>query len=160
MNVTVNRYTPPGLVEGTHYLISIVKDVGVECKFVVEIVRLPEEMHPFFYDQYNADKIENDFYVVNFFDYVIFKQDEGVYRYTPVVNMKFTFKEMREFVNDGLAVAVFDYIENNNFGAIVAIPMDRGLSWMYNKVLRENEQNLGYNYNQSYMEQHIHVIEP
>ncbi|MBF7997468.1 hypothetical protein [Rahnella laticis] len=59
MNLTVNRYNPPGNIDGVHYLISIVKDVGLECKFVVEIAKLPEEMHPFFYDQYNAVTIEN-----------------------------------------------------------------------------------------------------
>jgi len=31
---------------------------------------------------------------------------------------------------------------------------------MYNKILKENEQKIGYTYNQSYMEQNIHVIEP
>ncbi|MBF7997467.1 hypothetical protein [Rahnella laticis] len=62
-------------------------------------------------------------------------------------------------MNDGLAEAVFDFIENNHFGAIVAIPINKGLSKMYNQVLSENEQELGYTYNQSYLEQRIHVIE-
>lgn len=160
MNLTVNRYTPPGNIDGVHYLISIVKDEGLECKFVVEIAKLPEEMHPFFYDQYNPVTIENDFHVVEFYDYKIFEQDDEIYRFTPIANMNFTFMELRKFVNDGLAEAVFDFIENNHFGAIVAIPINKGLSKMYNQVLSENEQELGYTYNQSYLEQRIHVIEP
>jgi len=160
MNVTLNRYIPQGRSDGNYYVISVVKDVVNKCKFVVEIIKLPEEMHAFFYDQYNAKKIKNDFLTVNFFDFKIFEQDEGVYRYTQIDHMHFTFMEIRQFVQDGLAEAVFDFIENNHFGTIVAIPMSKGLSRMYNKILKENEQKIGYTYNQSYMEQNIHVIEP
>lgn len=160
MDVTVNIFTPPVLTEGKHYLISVDKGEGLECKFVVEIVKLPEEMYSFFYDQYDSHQIEESFLTVNFFDYKTYEQNEAFYRYTPIDGMNFSFMEIRKFVEDGLAEAIFDFIENNHYGAIVAIPMNRGLSKMYNKVLSENEQFLDYHYNTSYMEQNIHVIEP
>jgi len=160
MDVTVNIYTPPVMVEGKHYLISVDKGGGLECKFVVEIVKLPEEMFPFFYDQYDAEVIEEHFMTVNFFDYKTYEQNEDFYRYTPIIDMNFSFMEIRKFVEDGLAEAIFDFIEKNHFRAIVAIPLHKGLSKMYNKVLSENEQFLDYHYNRSYVEQNIHVIEP
>ena len=118
MEVTVRPYKSHSLKKETLYLIEVEKDYGLRCVFMVEIVKLPEEMHAFFYDQYNPDVIDKDFLTANFYD---FNKLNNEYRYTPITGMGFTFKELRELVEKGLAEAIFDYITFYNFRAIVVI---------------------------------------
>lgn len=147
---------PKKLSKETYYLISVDKGAGLRCQFLIEVVKLPEEYHPIFYDNYRPEVIENNFLTINFFDFENFKQPD-VYR--PVKGMAFTISQLRRLVVEGLAECFFDFIKLNRSRIIVLIPIRRGLSMLYTRVLSECEQEVGYSYNQSYKEINIHVIE-
>ena len=68
--------------------------------------------------------------------------------------------EVIQFVEEGLATALIDFITNNKYIGIIAIAAKKVMSDAYESVLSENAQEVGYNYNKSYTEHRIHVIEP
>lgn len=156
MIVEFGRWMPENLSSGIYYLIKINKGDGLRCSFLIEIVKLPEEFHPIFYDQYDPRVIEKKFLTINFFDFERFRKPSI---YSPVKGMAFTMTELRQLVKKGLAECFFDFIKFNKSRIIVLIPIRRGLSILYKKVLSECEQEIGYSYNQSYLEKSIHVIE-
>ncbi len=156
MDISFARWIPPDSLAGIYYLINIDKGRGLQCKFLFEVVKLSEEYHPIFYNQYDSIVVENKFLTANFFDFKNFAQTNV---YKPIEGMGFTFIELKQFVEEGLTECILDFINFNKYKIIVLIPTRRGLSKLYGKIIRECEQEIGYIYNDFYEEQNIYVIE-
>lgn len=157
MKITVKPYTLPVATNSISYLARIEKTPHQWTEYVIDIVSLAEEFCGIFDEDYNPDTVRSNFYMVNF--YPLDSLLTGAPLYDKHKAMRFTWDELKAFMTEGVGIAILDFVNRYAPHAVVAIPAREGLKRLYDEVLNENEQKLGYNYVRSYLEWGIYVIE-
>ena len=157
MKITVNPYTLPVPKGSFSYLVRVEKNPQQWAEYVVDIESLPTAFCGIFDADYDPAVVRSDFYMVNFYP-----QESlftGASPYGAFRKMKFSWHELKDFMTRGVGLAILDFKNKHAPHAIVAIPAREGLKRLYDEVLDENEQKIGYNYVRRYVDWGIYVIE-
>lgn len=157
MDITVRPFILPVSTDSVCYLAKVEKQPGQWVEYVIDIEGLPDAFSPIFYDDYDPIVVREDFYFVNF--YTLDSLLKGEHLYAPEKAMKYGWDELKQFMTEAVGVAVMDFVNKHAPHAVVAIPARPGLNKLYDQVLAENEQKLGYNYIRRYKEWGMYVIE-
>lgn len=157
MNITIRRYFPPGNNDGYFYQVRVVKCFAQQNTYVVNIKNLSVELQGVFADSYHRSLVKRYFYQVDFFP--LNKLHDGYNRFGKDRLMQYTLAELREFLKAGIGATVLDFVTHTPSHAIVAIPTRQGLGRLYHEIMRDFAQVMGYQYNDSYRELAIYVVE-
>ncbi|MBP2170746.1 hypothetical protein J2125_003938 [Erwinia toletana] len=157
MQINIHTYQPAEALPGYFYLVDVTKASGEKNQYVVQIHHLPPKLQEMFTDQYHAHDIKNNFYLTDFFP--LRKLHDDIDRFGKDKSMGYNLDELHEFLLVGIGGAVQHFVQNLHPHAIVAIPTRPGLGWLYDEIMRDYSACMGYNYNESYKEFSIYVLE-
>jgi len=155
--IQINVYQPPGNLAGYFYLVMVTKPTGEKNQYVVRIHHLPAPLQGIFTDQYDLNDIANNFFMTDFF--ALNKLSAEIDQFAKDTSMRYSADELYEFLGAGIGGAVKHFVENHHPHAIVAVPTRPGLGRFYDEIMRDHSAALGYNYNESYKEFSIYVLE-
>ncbi len=157
MKIEVTPYDPPGKMDGLFYLVNVTKNTGEGKDYVVHLHLMQEELCAVFTDQHDISLVRNEFFMVDFFTLNALLAD-SIDKFGPDNSMRFNKDELQEFFTKGIGAAIYDFVVKHHPHAVIAVPIRPGLAILYDEILRDCAQNMGYYYNESYKEFGLYVI--
>lgn len=158
MKIVVTPYVPPIRMDGLFYRVKVVKISGKSQYYVVHLHQMQEVLCTVFTDQYDIDIVRDKFFMVDYFTLDVLLSND-INKFGPDKSMQFSKDELQEFFTDGIGAAIHDFVVKQHPHAVVAVPVRAGLAVLYDEIMQDCTQRLGYTYNDSYKEFGLYVIE-